>query len=186
MVNEVMARAVTGIDDELITDAYNATGKKHNRKSLYTIVSVAACLVLVFTAVFMSAPKSPSVYLDSEKISNSPVLVSLPLSASHITPRLSPELTLRLTVDLGKAETRIYTSDGEFSLCGINQDTMFYEGSDYTTDKQTAKKELSLYWTVENPDTNKTYTLTLEGKETQILKLEFDENQQNWTIFIEK
>ena len=186
MVNEVMARAVTGIDDELITDDYTASAKKKSRKPLYALVSIAACLVLVFTAVLLSAPNRTQVYLQGEKITHKPVLVSSPLSEAFISPRVSPELTISLTLDLGKAETRIYTSEGKFTLCSINQDTLFYEGNDYIADKSTAKKECSLYWTIENPDSENTYTLTLEDKETRILRLKYDENQQNWMIFIEK
>ncbi len=185
MVNEVMAQAITGIDDELITDAYTASAKKKSRKPIYTIASVAACLVLIFTAIFLSVPKGTQIYLDGEKITEAPVLVSSPLSVASVSPRVSPELTVHLTVDF-KSQTRIFTDDGNFSVCGINQDTLFYEGNDYIADKSTAKKECSLYWTIENPDSENTYTLTLEDKETRILRLKYDENQQNWMIFIEK
>lgn len=185
MVNEVMAQAITGIDDELITDAYTASAKKKSRKPSYAIVYIAACLVLIFTAIFLSAPKGTQIYLDGEKITEAPVLVSSPLSVASVSPRVSPELTVHLTVDF-KSQTRIFTDDGNFSVCGITEDTLFYTGRDFTADKETAKKALSLYWTVENPDTAKTYTLTLEGKKTRILNLKYDENQQNWTIFIEK
>ena len=185
MVNEVMAQAITGIDDELITDAFNATSRKHSRKPIYTIASVAACLVLIFTAIFLSAPKGTQIYLDGEKITGAPVLVSSPLSVASVNPRVAPELTVHLTVDF-KSQTRIFTDDGNFSVCGINSDTLFYEGNNFTANNKTAEEELSLYWTVENPDTAKTYTLTLEGKKTRILNLKYDENQQNWTIFIEK
>lgn len=185
MVNEVMAQAITGIDDELITNAYNAYNKKHNKKTIYAIISVAACLVLVFTAGFLFAPKNTQVYLDGEKITGNPVIVSSPLSTASISPRLSDELSVHLTLDF-KAETRIFTDSGSFSVCGITEDTLFYTGRDFTADKETAKKTLSLYWTVENPETDKTYTLTLEEKQSRILKLQYDENLQNWTIFIEK
>lgn len=186
MVNDVMARAITGIDDDLITEAYKATGKKNNLRFLYTAVSAAACFILLITAVFLASPKAPTVYLDSNKVTSTPVVVSSPLSVASVTPRTAQDVTISLDVNLNGAETRISCSQGTFTLCGKNQDTLFFEGSDFTADKHIAKKGLSLYWTVKSPDKSQVYTLTLEGKKTQLLNLEFDEKLNNWTIFIEK
>lgn len=186
MVNEVMARAITGIDDDLITDAYKSSKKKGNIRFLYTAVSVAACFILIITAVFLTFPKSPAVYLDSEKVTSTPLAVSSPLSVASATPRATQDVTITLDVSLNKTETRISCSQGTFTLCGKNQDTLFYKGTDFTTDKDISKKDLSLCWTVESPEKSEVYTLTLDGKETQVLNLKFDENLNNWTIFIEK
>ena len=186
MVNEVMAQAITGIDDDLVCEAYNATGKKGSIKFLYTTASIAACIVLVLTAVLFAVPKAPAVFIDSNKLTSAPIEVSSPVSPASVTPRTLQDVTVNLDINLRKTETRISCTEGTFTLCGKNQDTLFFEGTDFTADKYIAKKDLSLYWTVKSPEENKTYTLTLEGKETQILTLQFDKDLNNWTIFIEK
>ena len=56
MINEVMAKAVTGIDDKLILDAEAKIRKKPSFRPIYGVCALAACLVLVFTFIF-SAPK---------------------------------------------------------------------------------------------------------------------------------
>ena len=186
MVNEVMAQAITGIDDDLIIDAYKASKKKGNIRFLYSAVSVAACFILIITAVFLTLPKTPAVFMDNKKVTSAPIAVSSPLSVATITPRYTQQITVNLDVSLKKTETRISCTEGTFKLCGKHQDSLFYEGNDFTADKDISKKDLSLCWTVNSPDESEIYTLSLEGKETQVLNLKFDENLNNWTIFIEK
>ncbi len=186
MANEVMAKAITGIDDELIVNAYTASRKKRNLKPLYSIGALAACLVLIFTVIFGTSSKGTDIYLNSDKITSDPVAVTSPLSLASNSPRATTQpISIHFELDL-KGETEITCSQGTFKICGINQDTLFYTGSNYLVEKDVAKKPLSLEWTVNNPDEATTYTLTFEGKETQILNLKFDENQNNWTVFIEK
>ncbi len=186
MANEVMARALSEIDDELIVNAYTASRKKRNLKPLYGIGAAAACLVLIFTVIFGTLSKDTKVYLNSDKVTSTPVAIASPLSPASMFPRATTGvLSIHFELDL-KGETEITCSQGTFSICGINQDTLFYTGSKHLVEKEIAKKPLSLQWTINDPDEATTYTLTLDGNKTQILNLKFDENQNNWTVFIEK
>ena len=161
MANEVMARAITGIDDKLITDAYSASHKKRNLKPLYSIGAMAACLVLILTTVFALSPKGTQIYLYSEKVTDTPCIVNEVSPVSSSTRIKTQELTIPFDIKL-TGETKILA------------------------EKEIAKKELSLYWTIESPEKTETYTLTLEGTKTQILTLEYDEESYNWSVFIEK
>lgn len=185
MANEVMARAITGIDDKLITDAYSASHKKRNLKPLYSIGAMAACLVLILTTVFALSPKGTQIYLYSEKVTDTPCIVNEVSPVSSSTRIKTQELTIPFDIKL-TGETKITCSEGTMKLCGVNQDTLFYSGSSFLAEKEIAKKELSLYWTIESPEKTETYTLTLEGTKTQILTLEYDEESYNWSVFIEK
>lgn len=186
MANEVMAKALSGIDDELIVNAYKASTKKRNLKPLYSISAIAACLVLIFTAMFALPQKSTQIYLYSEKVTHIPCIVNQPSALSSLPRTYSQDLSIPLDVKLA-GETKITCSQGTIAPCGENQDCFYYTtGNTFLADKDTAKNPLSLLWTIESPDETKTYTLTLEGKKTEVLTLSFDEESLNWTIFIEK
>ncbi len=181
MANEVMAKAITGIDDELIVNAYTASRKKRNLKPLYTIGTLAACLTLIFTVIFSTFSKGTEIYLNSDKVTSNPVAIASPLFPASMSPRaINDTLTLSLEIDLS-SHTSISCSQGTIAVYEKGTDTLIYSGNTCTSEN-----DVSLVWTINDPDEAKNYTLTLEGKKTQILKLNFDENQNNWTIFIEK
>ncbi len=181
MANEVMAKALSGIDDELIVNAYKASTKKRNLKPLYSISAIAACLVLIFTLILSTSGNTTAVFLNNEKVTSSPQIVTSPLSTASVSPRaISNTLTLPLEINLS-SQTSIKCSQGTIAVYEKDTDALIYSGNTYT-----AKTDVSLLWTVNDPDEAKVYTLTLEGKKAQVLKLKFDENENNWTIFIEK
>ncbi|MBQ7999704.1 MAG: hypothetical protein IJ298_00620 [Ruminococcus sp.] len=181
MANEVMAKAITGIDDRLIIDAHSAKSKKRNFRPLYSIGAVAVCLVLIFTAVFALSPKGTQVYMYSDKITSTPCAVTSPLSLASSSQRsLNMALTLPLELKLS-AQTTITCSQGAIDIYHKGTDSLIHSGDSYT-----AQEDVNLVWIIEEPHTDKVYTLTLTGKDTLILNLEFDETQNNWMIFIEK
>lgn len=181
MANEVMAKAITDIDDQLIIDAHSAKGKKRRLRPLYGIGAVAACLILIFTAVFSLSAKDTQVYMYSDRITSTPSAVTSPLSLASSSQRaLNVALTLPLELKLS-AETAITCSQGAIDIYHKDTDSLIYSGDSYT-----AQEDVNLVWIIEQPNSDESYTLTLKGKDTMILNLEFDENQNNWMIFIEK
>lgn len=175
MINEVMAKAFTGIDDNLITEAEAKLSKKPVFKPLYGICALAACLVLVFTFI-LSAPKppaNPQLLMDNTAITNAPVSLSLPATVQAREKAQSLSLTLSLETD---EETRISVSHGTMDICSSgNTDTLYFSGTEYTT-----QKSVSINWYLDSTDINSVYTLTLD--DDTVYTLSYDENTSLWSI----
>lgn len=175
MINEVMAKAVTGIDDKLILDAEAKIRKKPSFRPIYGVCALAACLVLVFTFIF-SAPKAPAVpelFMDNAVIGSSPVNLNSPATVqSRETNQL---LYLNLSLKISE-ETEISVSHGTMNICSSgNTDTLLYSGIKYTTDKP-----VSIHWYLDGTDINSVYTLTLN--DSIIYTLSYDDSTSLWSI----
>lgn len=175
MKNEVMAKAVTGIDEKLISDAEH-TKKKNTLRPVISICAVAACLVLVFTFIFASGTRrtEPELLMNDIKITDSPVLVESPKTA--MARATNPSLVVYLTLNT-KESTKIHVSDGEMTVVSAGDtDTLYYKGTEYTTDIP-----VNLHWDINDADTSATYTLTL-GESEAVYTLGYDEVSSNWSI----
>ncbi len=176
MNNEVMAAAVTGIDDKLITEAQQISQKSKRLRPLYSICAVAACLVLVFTFIFAvgNQSKAPELLMNGSKITGDPVAVDIPITA--YARELGNELTIPLSLDI-KEPTKIKISNGEMNVCSRgNTDTLYYTGTQYTTDIP-----VNIHWTIDGSDITKSYTLTLNEGEI-VYSLSYDEADSFWSI----
>lgn len=175
MKNEVMARAVTDIDDNLITEAQVITKRSNRLRPVYSIAALAACLVLVFTLIFnVVSSGSFGLFIGNEKISDKPIAVNSPTAAyARIITR---EQTVSLSLKT-KEPTKITVSAGVMSVCSAGQtDTLYHKGTEYTTDIP-----VNIHWTVDGSDTTKSYTLTLNDGE-EVYALSFDEGTSLWSI----
>ncbi len=176
MKSEVMAAAVTGIDDNLITEAQQISRKSNKLRPLYSICAVAACLVLVFTFIFAvgNQSKAPELILNGSKITGEPVAVDIPITA--YARELGNELTIPLSLDI-KEPTKIKISKGKMNVCSRdNTDTLYHTGTQYTTDIP-----VNIDWTIDGSDITKSYTLTLNDGEV-VYALSFDEGTSLWSI----
>ena len=174
MINEVMAKAVTGIDENLISDAEKVTKKRNIIRPVFSVCAVAACLVLVFTFIFTANSNKTELFLSNSKITQSPTAVDVPMTA------MIRAVDYNLTVNLDlytKGATKITISGGEMNICSKgNTDTLYYTGTEYTADIP-----VSIHWTVDGSDIQKAYTLTLNDGES-IYTLSYDETASNWSI----
>ena len=175
MINEVMAKAITGIDDRLIEEANEKASKKPSFRPIYGLCALAACLVLVFTFIF-SAPKGnigPELMVNDTVISDSPVSLNIPVSAQ--ARDTSKDITLDFSLK-NSEETKVSVSHGTMNICSSgNTDTLYYTGTEYTTDKS-----VSIHWYLDGTDINTVYTLTLN--DSTIYTLSYDDSTSLWSI----
>ena len=52
MKHEMMLRAISEIDDDLVAQAHKRRAKAHKRRALPRMLAAAACLALILTAAF--------------------------------------------------------------------------------------------------------------------------------------
>lgn len=175
MKNEVMAQAMTYIDDELITQAGNAKPAKKSFRPVYSLIAVAACIVLVFTFIF-AFPKNytqSNLLINGEIITDSPFKIDLPVTAQ--ARDLSQSISLFLTLQISE-DTKIKVSHGKMDICSSdNTDTLYFSGTEYTTDKP-----VNINWYLDDTDINSVYTLTLS--DSTVYNLSFDTDSSLWTI----
>lgn len=174
MKNEVMALALTEIDDNLITDAADA---KHRRKAfrpVYALCAVAACLILVFTFV-LNFPKSTpdaKLLLGEDVISHSPIEIHLPATVSARSTDNGISLTLTLQIS---ENTKIKVSHGKMDICSSDNTDLIFSGTEYTTDKP-----VNINWNLDGTDINSVYTLTLG--DSIVYNLSYNESTSLWSI----
>lgn len=175
MINEVMAKAITGIDDRLIEEANEQISKKPTFRPIYGICALAACLVLVFTFIFSAAkaPNAPELFMDSAVIESSPVSLNVPVSAQ--ARETTRSLYLNLSLEISE-ETKIKVSHGTMNICSSgNTHTLYYTGTEYTTGKS-----VGIHWSLDDIDINSVYTLTLN--DSIVYTLSYDDSTSLWSI----
>lgn len=174
MKSEVMANAITGIDDMLITEAETYRVSKKNFRPIYALCAVAACLVLVFTFVFQFSKntKDADLLLNGEVISESPVSLSLPATVQARETNRS--LTLSLTLEISE-DTKIKVSHGKMDIGSSDGTKTIFSGTEYITNKP-----VNINWYIDDTDINTEYKLTLGDQ--IVYTLAFDENTSLWSI----
>lgn len=174
MNNDVMAKAVTGIDDKLIEEAQEITKKNNRLRPLYSICALAACLVIVFTFVFSSGAhrseqpellSEPELLLDGNiKITQNPIPVDI--SIIDKAREIDTVTAISFSLDI-KEPTKISVSNGTMNIGEFRDptycyytDTLYYSGTEYTTDIP-----VNIDWIVDGSDIESAYTLTLNDGE---------------------
>ena len=115
MKNEILAQAMTHIDDALIAEAdeRRSRGSKITSRSLmrnaYRWGSIAACMILAVVVLITATLSGQDVLLYGESIADSPRTVSeyMPLALAHIVETLeAPDVQIPLELEF-KKETKI-------------------------------------------------------------------------------
>ena len=176
MKNEVMARALTDIDDDLIADAH-FSARKPKRLSLFRFGAAAACLILLVGVLFYAnMPGGSEITVAGTLLEDEPIAVGkVSPSAFSVSPMQRSDDTLTVSLELipdGKA--KIQTEDGSFAVIPAGAGSSVYTGTDYT-----ATESVTLKWAIPSPDTSRTYRLTVGGKQ---LLLYYEASANNWVI----
>lgn len=175
MKSEVMAAAITGIDEKLIADAGNIGKKKRSLKPIYGICALAACLVLVFTFMLTGKEKTktPQLLINGTEISQTQIMANAP--KAYLARETSNELCVELTLSTERDAT-LKVSHGKMDICSADDtNTLYYTGNEYTT-----RESVSIYWYIDEPDIKKSYNLTID--EDTVYNLSYDEISGNWLI----
>ncbi len=138
MKNEILAQAMTHIDDALIAEAdeRRTRGAKITARSLvrnvYRYGAVAACLMLAVGLLIAGNIGGQDVLLYGESIADSPRTVAeyMPLAMAHYveTVRVA-DLSLPLELEF-KKQTTLTLTEGSLLVLDKNGETL-YEGGEY-------------------------------------------------------
>lgn len=172
MKNEILARAIGDIDDDLIADAHTVSGRV--RIPLRRLYAMAACMLLFFGTLLYVRLPGDAIRFGGDALSDTHVVVQDAMPAVHTTDpcmRDGNVLTVSLELSLRDA-TRIAAANGTFEL--LRGETAFYVGNAYTTSGR-----LTLNWSVRIPDPTMTYRLNVGSAE---LLLSMDPATECWIL----
>lgn len=167
MKNEVMARAITQIDDDLIEQAH-AVKKSRFPKALW---AAAACLALVcslgFGFLFMG---SPTARIDGKLIPQQGIVLESPTPLST-EPRTIGELTVEIEVSAGA----VWAKEGLLEVYAAESGALLHSGRFYRS-----AQNMLLRWTIAEPDPSRSYSLQLGSAQTLLLL--FDNESNSWKV----
>ncbi len=130
MKNELLARAMTEIDDALIAEANErpARSKVTHRtllQAVYRWGTIAACALLVLGVVIAGNLGSNDVLLYGESITDQSKMINMPRAIAHM---IDTEIPLELEF---KKETTLTLTEGVMTVLDGGGEVVF-EGSEYT------------------------------------------------------
>ena len=138
MKNEILAQAMTHIDDALIAEAdeRRTRGSRIMARTLmrnvYRYGAVAACLILAIGVLIAGNIGGQDVLLYGESIADSPRTVAeyMPRAVAYVVDTLEIEdVNLPLELEF-KKETELRLTSGSMLVLDANGDTL-YEGNEY-------------------------------------------------------
>lgn len=172
MRNEVMARAIGGIDDDLIISAYEAAPRRPVWRVYFA--AAAACLLLMFGAwqVFREIGHV-DVFLYGSPLSE--LAVPIEELAVHSEPRtISDCLRIPLTMSF-HGEQKLFTENGICEAYSSETNTLLFSGNSVTINDH-----MTVQWVLQDPNPEETYTLHIGNRLT--LSLSYDADSCQWRI----
>lgn len=161
MKHETLARALTGLDDGLITDAAEAPKKRRMPRYL----AAAACLLLLLGAALGYGLRAPTVLFDGSAVTASPRCVAGDTAVMSL--RLHESVQVELTLRLPR-ETNVSVSAG----------TLVRESGD-SMPAFTECGTVTVLWVIEDAAEDETCEMTVG--DTRLL-LAHDAALGGWTI----
>ena len=170
MKHEVMARAMSELDDDLVTSAYDYRPRKV--RAFPRVLAAAACLALILTAALTMTHRAPEtgILIGGTVLAADPVPIDQPAPMALDPAESAPPLEILLTVE-GKT--------GEATAVAVSDGTLSPEAERSSADTScTVTGEASLIWRIEAPDEDAVYTLSLGGNAAAALR--FDSANGYW------
>ncbi|MCI8719440.1 MAG: hypothetical protein K1W19_00700 [Lachnospiraceae bacterium] len=175
MKNEVFARAITEIDDELVISAHKNMVPRSKRKKWP--LAVAACFLLICgIALYLGNSSRIEVFVYGNTISDQPVTIDLPAPLSSDQRLLSSDaITVPLEIKT-KHKVDIKTEDGILEVYSRETDQLLCEG-------QTCKASdfVTVFWTIEAPNPKQIYKLHINS-DTVVLLLSYSGDTNSWIV----
>lgn len=163
-------------------EAESLRRKKNFSKALKRITAVAACLVLVLTAVVLyQSGGNTSFYVDGQKLAGEAVAVRTANEGLAKAFSLAAEeaVTVNVPVEMKlEGQAKIDISEGAVIKDGEYEPTAVpFE----------AEGELKLEWVIDSAAQGTVYTLTVKDSDgTSALILEYNEEAQGWEVRLER
>lgn len=169
MKNEVFARAVTNIDDELITEAHADVNVRRFTGTVIRRISLAAaCLAVIITAsLLLTLPGGTKIAVNGTVLSSgSSVTVGTPSALSDDTIRAVAAQDAHIRLDIkSHGKVTLDTSDGGFEILSADGELIF-SGTSFTADSP-----VTVDWTVLYPVLGQEYRLSVNDA---IITMTFD------------
>ncbi len=184
MKNEILAQAMTHIDDALIAEAderRSGRSKITSRslmKNAYRWGSLAACMILAVAVLITANIGGQDVLLYGESIADSPRTVAeyMPRAVAYVVDTIEVEdVNLPLELEF-KKETTLTLTSGSMLVLDKNGDTL-YEGNEYV-----ANGSVSIIVTLPG-DTEEAVITTSRGYD---IVLKQDSESHIWYVNIDK
>ncbi len=169
-----MVRAITGLDDDLISDAH--TVQETRNIPWKRLGTLAAGLVLMVSAAFLLVPGGETtIRVCGQKLTAQPVTVGQEDPGAQIRAySLDPVTVFTVPMEIGvKGHTSITVSDGNMQVFDSEGIDLLYEGEDFETEE-----DIRVFWNVETGGAEARFEMSVEsGKtaETVILTCESGE-----------
>lgn len=177
MKNELLANAITEIDDALIvaarTDVRSAKRRLPPRRAM---CAAAACFLLLCGIAFLLLRGSaPRIVVNGQTLGKAPIQIDA-LSPASSDLRLYGEGEFAILLELKSRETlSLRTDAGSIEVYSETQQ-LLSAGKECTQ-----RGPFTVCWTIPSPDTEMTYTLHLDPGGT-VLTLSYDRQQGHWIL----
>lgn len=160
-----MVRAITGIDEDLISDAHNVSRVRVIRwRKLGTL---AAGLVLIVSAAFLFRPGGENIgttiRVSGQTLTEQSVTIEQADSASAIRAySLEPVAVFTVPMEIEiRGRTRITVSGGNMQAFDSEGSRLLYEGEAFETEEN-----VRIFWNVETDGSAVRFEMSVEGGKT--------------------
>ena len=157
-----MARAITGIDEDLISDAH--TVQKTKVIFWKKLGMLAAGLVLIISAAFLFRPDAgTSIRVSGQKLTAQSVTVKEEDTGAAVRAySFEPVVTFTVPMELQVGGyTVISVTGGSLQVFDSGGSSLLYEGETFSTED-----DVRIFWTVEIDGTAARFEMTVEGEKT--------------------
>ena len=165
MKHEMMLRAIGEIDDDLVAQAHKRRAKARKRRALPRMLA-AACLALILTAAFTASRSAErdTLYIGGTALTGAPVPIDSPAPLALDGRSMdTPPLCVALSIESRSGDAlTVSVSEGVLDSPA--------DSPPRALSSRSAASGEALTWTVEAPDENTRYTLSLDGKAAAVLR----------------
>lgn len=175
MKNEVFARAITEIDDELILSAHKNIVSRKKRKTWF--FAAAACFFLICAAaLYLRGSRGIEVFVYGNTISDEPVTIDLPASlSSEQRMTVSDALTIPIEIK-SKHKMELKAEQGELEVYSLETNELLDEGQICKT-----LNSVTVFWTIDILNPKQIYKLRINNH-AAVLQLSYSEDIDNWIL----
>lgn len=179
MKNEVLVRAITEIDEELIVSAHRSASS--GRKSIkYLGALAAACLLLVCGGIFLfhkNGVKTDITGSDIGIVFGEPVASTQQFKIATYDLLQTPQSVITVPFEIVSEEKLTITAvDGTITVYSAETNEQIYIGQSCEIDD-----DVKAEWVIEDPDTEETYLIKVNNKET-VFTLRYDQREEKWSV----
>ena len=178
MKNEIMARAITEIDDDIIAEACDNVVPFRKKRSARAVFFAAACIALVAVSSLMLAQRvnTPVILAYGNVMTDEPVNAGTAAAGKSVGASSDESvLSIPLEVRRGK-EVKLSADGGTLDVSHAKSGELLYSGT-----LCSVKAPVLIEWTVTNPDTEKSYSLSINDG-SAVITLMYDNETENWFI----